>query len=135
MASQTWPSAVPLPGPDYSFVFNDLSYRGKGARSLNPSGIKSGLPSILVSIQQVFNETEFAAFTVWFEDTLLNGALPFNISLELGGGLQTEEVRFQGVTFSDSVDKAVNHAFAANLICYNPTILSEADYDTLAAAE
>ncbi|MDC1268159.1 hypothetical protein N8Z76_00340 [Gammaproteobacteria bacterium] len=103
---------------------------------MNKSKVKPGNLTFIFSISQVFSEIEFSAFKVWFEDTLLNGVLPFNIDLALGDtSLDSCEVRFQGGTFSAICDQVLNQSVTAKLICYNPPILTETEYDDLFVIE
>ena len=132
MADINWPSTVPLPGAGYSFDVQPRVMRGNRSKEINPSSSLPGKLTFIFSIQQVFSLIEFSAFKVWFEDTLLNGVLPFNTSLALGNtDLQTCEVRFLGSSFSANCDKVLNQSVSFKLVCFNPPILTEDEYDDL----
>lgn len=50
-----------------------------------------------VTVQWVFNSADMNAFRIWFDGDIDGGAAWFNLSLNVGHGLETREAKFSGI--------------------------------------
>lgn len=134
MASQTWPSALPDPSPAYGFDVAGRALYGNASRVYNTTRLRDGEIIFVFNAQWFMLDAEFQTFKTWFQDTLLDGALPFNVGLVLGDTeAETIEAFFMGGQFNKTTGHGLVHSVSAQLVCHNPAFLSEATLDELLA--
>jgi len=136
MASQTWPATLPSPSPAYGFDVTGRAIYGTGNRVLNKSRTRDGDIVYLFGVNWEMLDAEFAIFKTFFQATLADGALPFNVDLALGDtSSETVEVFFMSGSYSVGTSAGLRQDVSAQLVCHSPAFLTEASLDTLLALD
>lgn len=136
MTSQTWPSTLPSPSPAYGFDATGRAIYGAGNRVFNQSRTRDGDIVYLFNVNWEMLDAEFTIFRTFFQTTLVDGALPFDVDLALGDtSSDTVEVFFLSGAYSVRTGGGLRQDVSAQLVCHSPAFLTEASLDTLLALE
>ena len=94
MADQTFPTALPQPTVDYSFSVNPANLRSEDATALGLARQRSGVRLMRMRVAWNFDDSELDTFQTFFDTTIEEGNMPFNIQVPIGDGLKNQEARF-----------------------------------------
>jgi hypothetical protein len=112
---ETWPTTLPACSPNFS-----QKLRTAFSRTQMETGLSRQRPREIenqrrISVEWEFTGAEFAEFQAFFQDDIANGTDWFNMTLPIGGEMESKVVRFVGGEYSDSHFGILNFRVTATL--------------------
>jgi len=124
MADATFPATLPHPTTDFAFSVNSHNVRTKDATGLPIGRKRSSLRLHKVGVKFSMTDAQLTTFQTFFNTTILNGSMPFNIDLSLGDGEKANTARFFEGKYEVANQGYLDWLVTATLIVENP---NEAD--------